>query len=79
MQALLGVVELTAGGLTPAASAAVKDPLAFSHPEHGHSYESNDDHLVLAGLGDVLAALVRRGARASDSEEEEQPITGGNR
>jgi hypothetical protein len=71
IEALLGVIELAAGGLTPAARAAVEDAIAFSYAAHGYSHESNDAALVPPVLGEIAAALERRGCRVSGSSQPE--------
>jgi hypothetical protein len=68
---LLAVIELAAGGLTPAARAAIGDAIAFSYAAHGYSYESNDAALVPPVLGEIAAALERRGSRVSASSQPE--------
>jgi hypothetical protein len=61
IQALLAVIELIAGGLPPAASAAVEDAIAFTYAAHGYSYESNDSGLSPPVLDEICSALLRRG------------------
>ncbi len=71
IQALLAVIELMADGLTPAASAAVEDAIAFTYAAHGYSYESNDPGLAPPVLAEVCSALLRRGAHVSESSQAE--------
>jgi hypothetical protein len=71
IRVLLAVIELMAGGLTPAATAAVEDAIAFTYAAHGFSYEGDNAGLIPPALDEIRSALLRRGTTVSGSSQAE--------
>ena len=65
------LLELIAGGLTPAASAAARDAIAFAYAARGHSHEGCPAGLTSPSLGEIRSALLRRSARVPRSSQSE--------
>ena len=67
IEALVAVIELMIPGLMPAAASAVEDAIAFTYAAHGYSCDSNDEDLIPPTLDEIRTALLRRGARITES------------
>ena len=69
VQALTALAELVAGGISDDARSAVQDAVAFVYAAHGFSHDAERDAgLIPPTLGEIAAALERRGARGGSAE-----------
>jgi hypothetical protein len=66
LPALLGLIELVAGGLDPDVRAAVEDALAYVYAAHGYTHDGSHDGCEPPSLAEIAAALARRSAAAAE-------------
>src|SRR5262249_15821737 len=66
LRALLGLIELVAGGLDADVRSAVEDALAYVYAAHGYTHDGEHDGCEPPPLAQITTALARRSAEAAE-------------